>query len=269
MEENEKKIKVCNQLAAARLVLSMSGRSPKAIGIESRLKVFIWIYRWGYTSASIVLLLLSRTSGGYLQKLANQNWLKSTKTKAGSPISFFTLSELGIQEAERHSLHLFKYVEIDPFKVDQSKIRHYLLAQLSTINALKSGHIVDYETERMFSKNGDKLGTKRPDIIWITKSGSRLGIEVELSAKWDRRLDDFIIKIINGLRQREDSTSEYKRFVIISDSPAIISRYKMAMQPTSFFKIWVKDNRGHWIVDRKFAVPEWLVTKVDFRMVGS
>ncbi len=265
MENN--KLNVNSQLAAARLALSRSGKSPKALGLESRLKVFEWIYRWGYTSASIGQLLLNKTSGGYLQKLANQNWLHTTKTKSGTPVSFFTLAELGLQEAERHSFELFKYSEIDPYRVDQSNIRHYLIAQTSTINGLNSGHIVDYETERMFSKHGDKLGSKRPDIIWIAKSGTRLGIEVELSAKWDRNLDDFILKIINGLSQRQGLTSEFDRFIIISDSTAIINRYKMAMHPTASFNVWLKNNRGHWVIDKKYQVPDWLITKVDFQLV--
>lgn len=72
--------------------------------------------------------LLGRMSGGYLLKLAKQNWLVSTKTKSGIPSAYFTLSEIGLQEAERHSDKLFRYVEIDQLKVDQSKIRHYLIA---------------------------------------------------------------------------------------------------------------------------------------------
>lgn len=266
---NLNKEKLNNQLAAARFVIAQSGKNPRQLGRESRLKILKWIYSWGYTSSSIGQLLLNRTSGGYMQKLAKQNWLVATKTKSGLPASYFTLSQIGLEDAERHSLTLFKYVEVDQFKVEQSKIRHYLIAQESTIRALESGVIVDYETERMFLRRGDMLGLKRPDIIWVTNLGSRLGVEVELSAKWERQLDDFVLKIIRALKSNDDSKPEFNRFIIISDSPAIIKRYRDAMQPGAEVSSWVKNSRGHWIVDKTYKIPAWLITQIDFQLVES
>lgn len=257
------------QLALARAAITATGKSPRQLGRESRLKILKWIYSWGYTSSSIGQLLLHRTSGGYLQKLAKQNWLVSTKTKSGLPASYFTLSQIGLEDAERHSLTLSKYSEIDQFKVEQSKIRHYLIAQESTIRALESGVIVGYETERMFLSQGDMLGLKRPDIIWVTNLGSRLGVEVELSAKWERQLDDFVLKIIRALKSNDDSKPEFNRFIIISDSPAIIKRYQEAMQPGAEGSSWMKNSRGHWVVDKIYKIPAWLITQVDFQLIES
>lgn len=263
------KEKLNTQLAAARFVIAQSGKNPRQIGRESRHKILKWVYRWGYTSSSIGQLLLNRTSGGYMQKLAKQNWLVATRTKSGLPSSYFTLSQIGLEEAERHSLTLSKYIEIDQFKVDQTKIRHYLIAQESTIRALESGVIVDYETERMFLNQGDTLGSKRPDIIWVTSSGSRIAVEVELSAKWERVLDDFALKIIRVLKANSDSKSEFNRFIIISDSKAIIERYQKAMQPGAEVSSWVKSSRGHWVIEKSYSIPEWLITKVDFQLIES
>lgn len=266
---NLNKEKLNDQLAAARFVIAQSGKNPRQIGKESRLKILKWIYSWGYTSSSIGQLLLHRTSGGYLQKLAKQNWVVSTKTKSGLPASYFTLSQIGLEDAERHSLTLSKYAEIDQFKVEQSKIRHYLIAQESTIRALESGVIVDYETERMFLSQGDALGLKRPDIIWVTNLGSRLGVEIELSAKWERLLDDFVLNIIRALKSNDDSKPKFNRFIIISDSPAIIKRYQAAMQPDAEGSSWMKNNRGHWVVDKIYKIPAWLITQVDFQLIES
>jgi hypothetical protein len=263
------KEKFNSQLAAARFVIAQSGKNPRQIGRESRLKILKWIYRWGYTSSSIGQLLLNRTSGGYMQKLAKQNWLVATKTKSGVPSSFFTLSQIGLEEAERHSLTLSKYLEIDQFKVEQTKIRHYLIAQESTIRALESGVIVDYKTERMFFNQGDTLGSKRPDIIWVTGSGTRIAVEVELSAKWERVLDDFVLKIIRALKTNSDSKSEFNRFIIISDSAAIIRRYEEAVQPDAEVSAWVKNSRGHWVIEKTYRIPDWLITKVDFQLIES
>src|SRR5450759_4899907 len=70
--------KIEAQLAAARAALAASGKSPRRLGEESRLKVIEWIYRWGYTSATIVQLLIGRTSAGYAQKLAHVSYTHLT-----------------------------------------------------------------------------------------------------------------------------------------------------------------------------------------------
>ena len=76
---NEIKVELHAQLASARAVIAATGKSPRELGKESRQKILEWLYRWGYTSSSVGQILLNRTAGGYLQKLAKQNWLVSTK----------------------------------------------------------------------------------------------------------------------------------------------------------------------------------------------
>ncbi|NOS97383.1 MAG: hypothetical protein HOP25_02795 [Methylotenera sp.] len=266
---NLKTDKYNGQLAAARAVLAETGKSPRELGRVSRLKILEWIYQWGFTSSSVGQLLLGRTSGGYLQKLSKQSWLMSIKTKSGVPAAYFTLSQIALEEAERHANSLCKYLELDPYKVDQSKIRHYLIAQTSTINALRAGLITDYQTERMFGVGGDKLGVKRPDVVWVTPTGLRYGIEVELSAKWERQLDDFVLKVIRALKSNGDNSSEFSRFVIVSDSPAIINRYSTAMQSGQPLAIWEKSDRGHWVIQKTIRVPDWLISRVDFKLIES
>jgi len=261
------KEKVNIQLAAARAKIVKTGKSPRQLGNESRQKLFDWIYNWGYTTPAICQLLMERTTGGYLRKLAAQNSLVETTTKSGSPAAYFTLTKLGLEEAERNANCLLKYIEIDPFKVDQLKIRHNLMAQKCTLQALNSNLIVEYETEKMNFKSGDKLGVKRPDVTWVTSSGLRLGVEIELSAKWDKDLDQFILGIARALQSAGDENPAYNRFIMISDSRAIIKRYTTAMQPGSPLSVWAKNNRGHWAIERTMRVPGWLINKVDFQLL--
>jgi hypothetical protein len=98
-----------DQLAAARASLIAQGKSPRQIGLESRLKIILWIYKWGYTTSTIIQTLLARTSGGYAKKLCQQGWLTCTNTSSGSPTAFYTLTQLGLSEAERHSQFLYPY----------------------------------------------------------------------------------------------------------------------------------------------------------------
>lgn len=270
MDEQTKDItKIEAQLAAARAVLAASGKSPRQIGEESKLKVIEWLYRWGYTSSTIIQLLLGRTSAGYAQKLERQGWLVATKTASGIPATFFTLTEQGLQEAERHAEALYRYPEIDPYKINQQLIRHDLLAQSSTVNALNAGAISSYETERMFAQEGDKSGVKRPDVVWLTKSGHRVAVEIELSAKWTRDLDEFVLGIARALQSASDKPSKYSRFAIISDSKAIVDRYRKAMQPGTPLSLWQKNQRNHWVIDKAIKVPDWLIGKVDFQLIGK
>lgn len=261
-------IRIKSQLAAARAILAATGMSPRQLGVESKLKVIAWTYRWGYTSATIVQLLLKRTSAGYAQRLARQGWLISTKTVSGIPASFFTLSEQGLQEAERHSTSLYRYPEINPYKVNQQQIRHYLLAQTATINALMMSLIVSYETERMFAKDGDRLGEKRPDVVWQNQKAQRIAVEIELSAKWGRDLDEFVLGIVRALQSSNDKPAKFSRFAIVTDSPAIQKRYSNAMQPGTDLSLWKKDNRQHWAIEKTVKVPDWLINKVDFHLLG-
>ncbi len=255
------------QLAAARAVLSATGKSPRQIGEESRLAVIQWVYHWGYSSATSIQELLERTAAGYAQKLARQGWLQAVNTESGTPKCYFTLSELGLQEAERHAERLLRYPEIDPYRVNQKLIRHDLIAQYATINALNAGLAVDYLTDRMFNQSGNKAGEKIPDVVWVTVSGLHIGVEVELSAKWDRDLDQFVIGVIRALMPQNDKPAKYDRFAIITDSPAIKKRYSDAFQPDADLSIWKKDDRQHWVIDKTIKIPAWVISKVDFRLL--
>lgn len=267
MSQSEQQTKKFQQLAEARNALAATGKSPRQIGDESRRKIVDWIYRWGYTSPSLIQQLLGRTSGGYARNLARQGWLVSTKTESRRPAAYYTLSELGLQEATRFSNDLYRYPELDSYRVNQQQIRHYLIAQSATLNGLHLGEIIHYETERMFFPSGDKAGMKRPDVVWHTQTGTKIGVEIELSAKWGKDLDKFVLDIERALESTQNKPASYNRFAIISDSKAIIDRYRTAMQPSADLSIWKKNQRHHWVVDKTISIPSWLIGKIDFHLI--
>jgi hypothetical protein len=134
---------------------------------------------------------------------------------------------------------------------------------------LTAGVITSFETERMIDQAGDKLGIKRPDVVWLGTTGLRMGVEIELSAKWMRDLDDFVASIARALQSSNELSATYHRFAIISDSKAIIERYRAAVAPNQPLPIWEKNQRGHWVVDHTSSVPTWLISKIDFQLVGK
>ncbi len=221
---NPPKMDRATQLQLAREKLQKSGKNPTEIGKSNLLKILLLIYRWGYTSPTIAQIFLGITRGGYLQKLTDQGFLRKVKTESGNPKFIYTLTGTGLAEAERHSSNQVQYVEIDPYRINQQLLRHNLIAQEITINSLLAGVIDDYQSERMLSIQ-DKPGQKRVDACWL-KSIVKIGIEIELSKKWDRKLDEFVGGVISAIEN-----NIYSQFIIFSDSPAIIAAYSVAMQP--------------------------------------
>jgi hypothetical protein len=159
---------------------------------------------------------------------------------------------------------LLRYPEEDRYRVNQQQMRHYLLAQKATIAALAAGTIADFRTERQIDNEGDKAGIKRPDIVWLLPNGAQIAIEVELSAKWDRKLDEFIRGIATSLESEPAEPARFERVAIVTDSPAIHNRYKAAIQPGQPLTLWQKDKRAHWVIEKAIQMPTWLAEKVDF-----
>lgn len=259
---NPTKLPKIEQLALAREKLKSLGKSPTLIGKENRLKVFDLIYRWGYTTSSIAQGYLGITKGGYLQKLSDQGLLKKTKTESGKPTHIYTLSESGLQEAERHAESSIRYIEIDPYRINQQLLRHNLIAQELTINSLIAGVIDDYISERTLAVK-DVAMQKRVDVVW-KKAQSSIAVEVELSKKWERDLDDFILKIHSAIADKK-----YDRFIVFSDSKAIVNGYAEAMKPGASVRIWQKNDRGNWKTESTMVVPAWLIDKVSFQLIES
>lgn len=233
--------------------------STRERGLQNQLKVIDWIYKWGYSTSPIIQSLLQKQSNNFTTAATKKGLLIRTATESGTPNYYYTLSEVGLELATKHASQLLRYPEIDPYRVNQSQIRHYLLAQHATLKALQSNKITDYLTERMIDGDGDKAGVKRPDIIF-NMSDIKAGVEIELSAKWDRKLDQFLSSIGNALKNET-----YQVFIIFSDSPALLNRYQLAL--TKPIKHWVKDDRGHWQTKGEFMFPVAMRDWVQFQLI--
>ncbi len=252
-----------HQLAVARAVLAATGKSPRQLGRENEEAVRDWVYQWGFTSSQIIQDYLERTSGRYAGKLAKKGLLVETKTQSGTPQSIFTLSQQGLELTERGAFEVYPYPEIDPYYVRQDLLRHNLLAQQVTLEALRNKTIRNFLTERMIDHHPS---VKRPDVVWYPQAGGLpTGVEIELSAKWGRRLDQFVLGTKNAIDSGWDR--HYNGFLILSDSPAILTRYKEAMQPNALLTKWKKDDRNRWVAEEVGRVPDWLISKVRFELL--
>jgi len=252
-----------DKLAKARSVLK--GQSPRTRGAEKQQIALDWIYRWGWTSPKILDLATGGGRTGLAARLVKNKLLRSTKTEAGGsvkgiPIYLLTLTPTGLDEAERHREDLIQY-ELDPYRIDQIKLRHDGLAQTATANGLKSGTITSFRTTRELAAKSEKE-VKQPDILWMAANGSRMGVEIELSAKWDRKLDQFILKCIISMSQDAHPVNKVDSVILVSDSKAIVKRYSEAFSPGQDLWIWDKNERGFWSQTIKKTVPEWVKGKI-------
>lgn len=258
----------------AKLVLAraaLNGQSPRSIGAQKQRVALDWIYRWGWSSSTILDLATGGGRTGLAVRLVKNGLLASTKTESGgvkgSPNNLLTLTPKGLDEAERHCMDLIQY-EIDPYRIDQSKLRHDSLAQRATATSLTSGTITHFKTPKELAAKSNKE-TKQPDVIWIEKDNRRIGVEIELSAKWERKLDQFVNSCIISMSTDAHEVNVVNKIYLVSDSKAIITRYREAFTPDRIFKLWFKNDRGFWMSDKSKKVPEWTKEKISFQFIES
>ena len=261
---NKNPVKKCT--AAARAAIKASGKSPTALGEQNREDVVLWVYPWGLTSKGIVQELLGRTSGGYASGLAKSGYLVETKPQSQLEVkSYFTLSRKGLELAVKHAPQLLKYREIKPGKADQLRIRHNLVAQELTLHAWKAGVLVSFEPER--SAPPTRPGEKRPDAKWVLLSLQRLGIEIELSPKWDRDLDEFVYSIWQSLVSINGQAARLDRYALFTDTPAILTRYQKHFRPDAIVTTWAKDQHGKWKPSGELRLPAEVSAKISFELL--
>lgn len=248
----------------------MGDMSPRQRGHQKTIWALDWIYRWGWSSPSTIETVGGAIRSGLAARLVRKGLLARTKTEAagairGVPAYILTLTELGLAEIERNRETLLRY-EIDPYRINQSQIRHYQLAQSATANALDSGTIADYQTERELAE-ASQSGVKQPDVIWLMPDGSKIGVEVELTAKWDRRLDEFIRACLLAVTDTQAGPAKLDKIAVVSDSQAILKRYRAACAPGAELGIWERDQSRHWIKTRTGKVPASLEGKMLWQFI--
>lgn len=218
----------------------LDGQSPSERSQEKRLRVLNWVYRWGWSSADIINIVSGQATKGYATKLVQAGLLRETLSSSVHLKRFFTLTADGLAEIERHIVKLLPYPEIRPLRVRQEMIRHQLIAQRLTLEYMKYGPVADVVTERMYPELADKAGVKRPDVVWHCRDGQAIAVEIEITSKWGRKLDEFILKINGSIHKYSAGC------VVFTDSPAIHKRYAEAMASGASVSTWEKDDRGYW-----------------------
>ncbi len=218
---------------------ALAGKNPTQRGREKTRQALMWVHRWGWSSAQTVDRLAGVKRKGLSARLVRQGLLKATKTEsggaiAGVPRAILTLTTAGVEMAEAAYEHAVPYCT-DPYRINQATLRHDGLAQRATLDGLLAGAISDYRTERELAE-GDMPGRKRFDIIWLN-GNVKIGVEVELSRKYQRALDVFVTGIVGAL-----ASGRVDIVTIITDNKPLQKAYMQALKPGSRYGLYDRKN---------------------------
>jgi hypothetical protein len=256
-------------LALARAKAQLLDVSPRERGMQKQTQALDWIYRWGWSSATIVDSLSGTTGRGLSSRLIKNKLLKRTRTESGGgvqgvPNYILTLTKAGLQIVERDREKLLLY-NTDSTSISAHKMRHDYLAQSLTLTMQKNLPGFYFKTEKEFAKFSEKH-IKQPDIIWAScekncKGTGEIAVEIELSRKWDRDLDHFIHSCLLLLAQKKADL-----IFIISDSQAIIDAYEKAFEPGMTYSRYEKGN-NRWDIAETYPILPWSKGKIKFSNV--
>jgi hypothetical protein len=274
MKMQEKNINNGLQISAEKV--KSSGKNTRQLGRDRILFALDWVYRWGWSSPSVIDQLGGSTRRGLCAKLVKAELLTETKTASGAitediPSKFVTLTEVGISLVEKHKTeeNLIDYPFLrNPWKVNQMLLRHDLIAQKSTSKNLATQKISDYKTPIEIQTKSTQ-SSKQPDCVWISTDNRQIAVEIEMTAKFARKLDEFVWGVVLALAQVGERPPLYDNFIIVSDSATLITRYKNAFKANATVNIWKKDNQSHWKISDTRKVPDFIYPKIMWLDIGK
>lgn len=207
-----------------------------------------WIYRFGKASPQMVEQVVDTKKSGYSLSLERAGLIKRTKTAAsglnGVPVFFCTLTAQGVAIAENEVAMTVPY-DTDPSHVRQDLLRHDDLAQRLTLHMLNTQQISGFTTE-LEMRNPSNRYQKEPDVAWTLVDGTDAGVEIELTAKWGRKLDEFRRAIWLDVLPDEDNRSRFSQYIIYTTSKAIHERYAEAFTDNWFPRPYIKVDGNRW-----------------------
>jgi hypothetical protein len=170
------------------------------------------------------------------------------------------LTDAGVAEVEANISDITPY---EPFFF-KNQLRHDLDIQKLTLRQAETGYAIDYQTPRELAKKSE-AGKKQPDAVWTIQDNDQhlrnIAIELELSAKRDRELDQTIFRILKAVNP--NNKQHYDGFFIFSPSKAIIKRYEDALAMGKL-QTWKKNSARHWVEDKKIEMQPELVERIIF-----
>jgi hypothetical protein len=192
---------------------------------------------------------------GYALRLVRNGYVKQVDLPSTHLTPLFMLTELGLKEAEKIEIRHHFY-DLNPSSIKQQLVRHNLAIQQAI---LVLPDVLSYSTEAMFDEK-DIFDAKRPDALIEIDGfeGYKIALEVELTEKRGRELEQAIHRHVNALKQ-----NRYYGVIYVTDNPRIAENYEDRLN----YRIdtWKKGSNGSWMrTGDSYLVPHELNLRFAF-----
>ena len=251
--------KAALEKAQAAALANLKHGSPRARGKDRADEAIEWIYKWGWSTPTILEINAGSFRSGLANRLVKTGFLNRIQTPSGginsTPTFLLTLTQKGFEKAVEITDNLLPY-ETDPNRINFKNITHDELVQrLTAIRTwidCEDGGIDSYITPKnLHAWNAAEI--KIPDAVWKREDFlgevENFAIEVELTPKFGHEFDRFVTMTIGLLSvKKEDGKPLFGGVEIFSKSPALLKNYSAALSAGQKTPIWQKEpgKTGRW-----------------------
>jgi len=206
-----------------------------------------WTFRWQFTTAALIADLLGSTDRRHYRWLTSwerQDLIRRTPTLSPIAREVITLTRMGVSALQTAlagigSEELLPQYQHDVSRINLRNLTHSLATQIAVLKLISAGKIDCYATEHELASTSRK-GVKQPDALLGKAENTRIALEVELTPKSHRLLDQALIANIDLLRDKKVDGIWY-----VSHVPAILNSIRRALESGHITK-WRRDDQYKW-----------------------
>lgn len=229
----------------------LNGISPQERGEQKDKLAITWLYRWRFSSPSLLEQVVGNTRSNLIPKLIKRGWIYAVQLHKGGyrnrATKVVALTEEGVRMAQYWSSHMTAY-DLSRHQLLRANHDHDLKVQELTLARLRDNKITAYRTAHMLG--GRSEHQKYPDVIWELPSGETCMVEVELTPKWGPKFSELVMRLIDAIQQEQ-----HHLILLASDSQALLDRYVAALQPGAVYDVYARDAQRKWQVMGTNVVP--------------
>ncbi len=242
-----------------------AGTNSRAVGQARQREALRWMYRWGWSTPSIIDQVANNGRSGLAARLVKRGLLEETDNpqnrRSTDPIDLLFLTKDAVQEVE-------ELLDSPSDFLDQNyqndlpihQVRHDFYVQKLTANNINK--IKSYLTPKEIAAKS-KPQEKQVDAIWIYEDGIRVGIEMELTRKkTGREIDRSMLMIL--LAVKDGNTFGLNAINFFSTSRGILETYKAILKPGKKIRRWEQDDQRRWVATDLATVPDWSENRILF-----
>ena len=258
------------------LPISKQSKANKAL--ETKKKQFLvlqLIIGFGLSTQKVASYFIDDIGGYIVRGMLKDKLLKEYRkekipayTKAfQAEHQVLTLTELGLRIYYQHRGQDINYPELNPSQIKFSHASHTLEIQMAIKKMFMHNLIIEYQTERMMDPE-NKLGPKKFDAVVTLNIDDSLvktvGIEVELSAKYDREMCETRKRVCNSLRQIDKFGKPKIAYVFYFCEGQMINRYQGLFSADSKIYHWLTQSKKDYKNGVDLVIPKNISDRILF-----